>query len=596
MSSLTRRRLTRRIKLLAASFILAVSVGVVWLTGLISLDFFLGEVERRAEATLAVQAAVLEKLLDKFRLMAPLMARGPDAAEIVINRDAARGKQVAAIAAGMAGAEEVWFLDRNGDVIVSSTNNDLTATGNGKAAIRVVFRQAIQGQLGRQLLPGTQNRPASYVFASAVREHDAVAGVIAVRVGLADVEQAWALSKDPIVALDPSGSVVVTNVPAWRGKQFSELSEEANVVVSRGDGELTEVMKLTDRSRGKSHLQLATRLPALDWSVVILADTTEARRQSARAMVIAILLCIIAGGAVWAMLARREETARRHRRDKASSLRLERRVRSRTADLRKANAQLEQEVRDRLQAEADLRLAQAELVQAAKLATLGKMSAALSHEYNQPLAAIRSDAEIAEMLITRGSPDKALGNLSRIGSMVARMAEIARTLKGFSRRSGTDIRPVSLRQAIDEALLLVMPQIKRSGVSLETSLPEEDIVVAGGRIRLEQVIVNLMTNALDAVRDRPNPQIDLRLEQVGDRVTLTVTDNGKGIDAETLPHIFDPFFTTKETGAGLGLGLSIAYKIVHDFSGTLTAGNTDEGGAEFTIRLPVAGEKTIAAE
>lgn len=596
MSSLTRRRLTRRIKLLAASFILAVSVGVVWLTGLISLDFFLGEVERRAEATLAVQAAVLEKLLDKFRLMAPLMARGPDAAEIVINRDAERGKQVAAIAAGMAGAEEVWFLDRNGDVIVSSTNNDLIATGSGRAAIRVVFRQAIQGQLGRQLLPGTQTRPASYVFASAVREHDAVAGVIAVRVGLSDVEQAWALSKDPIVALDPSGSVVVTNVPAWRGRPFSELMEEANVVVSHGDGELTEVMKLTDRARGKSHLQLATRLPALDWSVVILADTTEARRQSARAMVIALLLCIIASGAVWAMLARREEMARQHRRDKAASLRLERRVRSRTADLREANAQLEQEVRDRLQAEADLRLAQAELVQAAKLATLGKMSAALSHEYNQPLAAIRSDAEIAEMLIARGSPEKALGNLSRIGSMVARMAEIARTLKGFSRRSGTDIRPVSLRQAIDEALLLVMPQIKRSGVTLKTSLPKEEIVVAGGRIRLEQVIVNLMTNALDAVRDLPAPRVELRLEQLGDQVILTVTDNGKGIDAETLPHIFEPFFTTKETGAGLGLGLSIAYKIVHDFSGTLTARNTDEGGAEFTIRLPVAGEKTIAAE
>ncbi|WP_417678139.1 ATP-binding protein [Roseibium sp.] len=596
MSSLTRRRLTRRIKLLAASFILAVSVGVVWLTGLISLDFFLGEVERRAEATLAVQAAVLEKLLDKFRLMAPLMARGPDAAEIVLNRDAARGKQVAAIAAGMAGAEEVWFLDRNGDVIVSSTNNDLIATGSGRAAIRVVFRQAIQGQLGRQLLPGTQTRPASYVFASAVREHDAVAGVIAVRVGLADVEQAWALSKDPIVALDPSEAVVVTNVPAWRGRPFSELTEEANVVVAHGDNELTEVMKLTDRARGKSHLQLATRLPALDWSVVILADTTEARRQSARAMVIALLLCIIAGGAVWAMLARREEMARRHRRDKAASLRLERRVRSRTADLRQANAQLEQEVRDRLQAEADLRLAQAELVQAAKLATLGKMSAALSHEYNQPLAAIRSDAEIAEMLIARGSPDKALGNLSRIGSMVARMAEIARTLKGFSRRSGTDIRPVSLRQAIDEAMLLVMPQIKRSGVTLKTSLPKEEIVVAGGRIRLEQVIVNLMTNALDAVRDLPAPRVELRLEQLGDQVILTVTDNGKGIDAETLPHIFEPFFTTKETGSGLGLGLSIAYKIVHDFSGTLTARNTDEGGAEFTIRLPVAGEKTIAAE
>lgn len=548
MSSLTRRRLAKRIKLVAVGSILAVSLGIIWLTGVISLEFFLGDIQRRADATLAVQAAVLEKLLDKFRLMAPLMARGPDTAEIVVTGNAALGKQVAAIAAGMAGAEEVWFLDLNGNVIVSSINSKLAETSGGKAAIPGVFRQAMQGRLGRQLLPGTSNRPASYVFASAVRKNDLVAGVIAVRVGLGDVEQAWALSKDPIVAMDADGTVVVTNVSEWRGRSFSGLAGDVGATVSRSDGELVEAVKFSSRANGQSHLQLTTNLPALGWSVVIVADTSEARRQSARAMVIALLLCIIAGGIVWAMLARREELALRLRRDKAEALRLERRVRSRTSELRKANARLEQEVRDRLQAEADLRQAQAELVQAAKLATLGKMSAALSHEYNQPLAAIRSDAEIAEMLIARGVPEKALANLSRIGGMVARMAEIARTLKGFTRRSGTEISPVSLRQAIDEALLLLMPQIKRSGVTLEAYMPEDDIIVAGGRIRLEQVVMNLVANALDAVKDRPNPWIELRLEVKGDQAMLTVTDSGEGIDAETLPQIFEPFFTTKEVG------------------------------------------------
>lgn len=596
MSSLSRRRLAKRVKLFAVGSILAVSLAIVWLTGIISLEFFLGDVQRRAEATLAVQAAVLEKLLDKFRLMAPLMARGPDAAEIVATGNADLGKQVAAIAAGMAGAEEVWFLDLQGHVIVSSNTISRGETSGGQAAVPVVFRQAIEGRLGRQLLPGTQDHPASYVFASAVRDHDRVAGVIAVRVGLGDVEQAWALSKDPIIALDSADKVVVTNKPEWRGRRFSDLAEETIRKIPRGEGDFSGFFRLYGKSPGKTRLQLSTNLPALGWSVAILADTSEARRQSARAMVIALLLCVIAGGVVWAMLERREELARRLRRDRAEALRLERTVRSRTSELRQANAQLEQEVRDRLQAEADLHQAQAELVQAAKLATLGKMSAALSHEYNQPLAAIRSDAEVAEMLIARGTPEKATANLSRIGGMVARMAEIARTLKGFTRRSGTDIQPVSLRQVIDEAVLLVMPQMKRSAVALATHLPETDIIVSGGRIRLEQVVVNLLSNAVDAVKDQPDPRIELKLALEGNQAVLTVTDSGKGIDSETLPQIFEPFFTTKESGAGLGLGLSIAYKIVHDFSGTMTARNADLGGAEFTVRLPIAGENTLAAE
>ncbi len=594
MSSLIRRR-TSRAKLLAAGTILAATAVIVWLTGVTSLRFVLADVERRSEATLAVQAAVLESLLDKFRLMAPLLARGPDAAAIISNENAPLGKHVAAVAAGMAGAEEVWFLDRDGRVIATSLNDDLAGTSGDSSAIQIAFDEAMLGQLGRQFLPGTPLRPASYVFASPVRGKTDVAGVLAVRVNLAAVEQSWALSKEPIVALDALGSVLVTNNAAWRGRDFDKITANLNLVSRSGDS-LTEFITLNRRPRGTSHLQLATNLPALGWSVLIMADTTEARRQSARAMVIAFLLCIIAGGAIWAMLSRRDNQARQHRRDRASALRLERRVRSRTAELRLANAQLEQEVRDRLQAEADLRQAQAELVQAAKLATLGQMSAALSHEYNQPLAAIRSDTEIAEMLIARGTPEKAVSNLSRISSMVGRMAEIARALKGFTRRSGTDIKPVSLRHVVDEALLLLMPQIKQSAVSLKAHLPDEDIIVAGGRIRLEQVVLNLVSNALDAVKDRDDPRIELTLDQSGGHAIMTIRDNGTGIDPKVLPEIFDPFFTTKDVGAGLGLGLSIAYKIVHDFSGSLTVRNAEDGGAEFTIRLPVSTEKTLAAE
>lgn len=590
----TQRRLARRLKIFAVVATLVGGTGVVWVTGTTSLGFFLGEVRTRATANLAVQAAVLEGLLDKFRLMAPLLARSPEIARIVVEKDEDAGNQLAAVAAGMAGAEEVWLLSVAGDLI--ATSNKERNINRTAGLIPDAFEDALRGQLGRELLPGSSSKPASYVFASQVRSGERVTGVLAVRVSLAYVEQAWALSKDPIVAVDSQGQVVVTNVPDWRSKKLEGLVGAETPGLVSTTATPADFNRLADRGISRSRMDLAAPLPVLGWRVMIFADTTEARRQSARAMVIALLMCVIVLGFIWIWLSRREEFSRRQRLDKAAALRLERRVRTRTAELSAANSRLEQEVRDREQAEAELRQTQAELVQAAKLATLGKMSAALSHEYNQPLAAIRSDAEVAEMLIARGMPEKALANLTRIGGMVGRMAEIARTLKGFTRRSGTDIKPVSLRQVIDEALLLLMPQIKQSGVLLETELPEADIIVAAGQIRLEQVVVNLMSNALDAVKGRTGACVRLALVEMDGYAVLSVSDNGPGIAEDVLPQIFDPFFTTKEVGAGLGLGLSIAYKIVHDFSGTLTAVNGDTGGACFVMRLPVAGTATLAAE
>ncbi|SHM87409.1 sensor histidine kinase [Roseibium suaedae] len=594
MSMFTQRRLARRLKIFAVIAVLVAGTGVVWITGTTSLGFFLSEVRTRATANLAVQSAVLEGLLDKFRLMAPLLARSPEIARIVSEADEETGSQLSAVAAGMAGAEEVWMLSARGDLI--ATSNKERNINRSASLIPVAFEDALRGQLGRELLPGSTTTPASYVFASQVRSGDQVTGVLAVRVSLAYVEQAWALSKDPIVAVDSSGLVVVTNVSQWRGKNLEDLGHTEKLSVIDTSPNPVNFNRLADRGISRSRMELAAPLPVLGWRVMTFADTTEARRQSARAMVISLLLCVIVLGFVWIWLSRREEFGRRQRLDRAAALRLERRVRTRTAELSAANAQLEQEVRDREQAEAELRQAQAELVQAAKLATLGKMSAALSHEYNQPLAAIRSDAEVAEMLIARGMPEKALANLTRIGGMVGRMAEIARTLKGFTRRSGTEIKPVSLRQVIDEALLLLMPQIKQSGVAFETDLPADDIIVSAGQIRLEQVVVNLMTNALDAVKGRKDACVRLSMAVEDGHAVLSVTDNGPGISEDVLPQIFDPFFTTKDVGAGLGLGLSIAYKIVHDFSGTLTAVNGPSGGASFTMRLPVAGTQTLAAE
>ncbi|MCV0425255.1 MAG: sensor histidine kinase [Roseibium sp.] len=584
----------RKLKMMIGAATVLVALVILLLSGLASLRLSLAESETRAEANLAVQTAVLERLLDKFRLLSPLLARGPDIAQLLAQKEQVTHPGIAAIAAGMSGAEEIWLMDTSGRVVVSSQDAVPAGAVGGAERIPRAFEQARQGQLGRELIPGTPESPSNYVFASPLRADDHFVGVLAVRVSLDDVEQAWALSKDPILALDRSGRVVVTNIAAWRGKVAEQIQPGLDIADLSLLGRLN--LLLPAAGGAKSHMQLTSNLPVLGWEVRTLVDIEDARRQSSWAMLIALLVCVITAGGLWFLITRREEFVREERRSRASALRLERRVQSRTAELRKANALLEQEVREREQAEANLRLTQAELVQAAKLATLGRMSAALSHEYNQPLAAIRSDAEIAEMLIERGRAGEAKGNLARIGGMVKRMAEIAKTLKGFTRKSGTDIKPVSLRQVIDEAMLLLQPQIKQNEVRLELALPQHDIIVKGGRIRLEQVVINLLANAVDAVNGRANPEVRLSLHREEEEAVLRVSDNGTGIDEDVLPQIFDPFFTTKDVGAGLGLGLSIAYKIVHDFSGSLKAANRVDGGAEFTMRLPVADEKLLAAE
>lgn len=581
-----------------AAVLIAVCAVTVWLAGSLSSRFFLADVVTGSQATLAVQSGALERLLDKFRLMTPLLARSPDAEMILVEGTSKTDAKVASFSAGMSGAEEVWFLDRNGSSIVSSSSGPDAVAALGSSAIPEAFEQALQGQLGREVLSGDGESPASYVFASGIRSGDELDGVVAVRVSLADVEQEWALSKDPIVAVDQAGVVLVSNVAAWRGRRLSGLIAERTepAILDTLETETVKLVTVDGNPPGDTFARLETSLPVLGWDVLIFADTSGARAQSAKAMLIAVLLLVIVVGGLAILVERRSRLVRRMRDDKAAALRLERRVRSRTAALTRANTLLEQEVVDRQQAEEELRHTQAELVQAAKLATLGQMSAALSHEYNQPLAAIKTNAENAVQFIELGKTEVAAGNLVKIGGLADRMAEIARTLKGFTRKSGTDTRPVSLKQVVAEALVLLMPQLKQSGVELTKLIPEEDIIVEAGRIRLEQVIVNLVSNALDAVKDVINPKVMLSLEVVDERVVLRVTDNGPGIPDDVLPSIFDPFFTTKDVGAGLGLGLSIAYKIVHDFSGTLTAHNLDDGGAAFIMKLPIKAAQPAAAE
>jgi two-component system C4-dicarboxylate transport sensor histidine kinase DctB len=283
---------------------------------------------------------------------------------------------------------------------------------------------------------------------------------------------------------------------------------------------------------------------------------------------------------------KKQETALREARS-----RLEQRVDERTADLMATNIRLQAEIEERAKAEDALRQTQDQLVQAAKLASLGQMSASISHELNQPLAAIRTYADNARKLLGRDRTDDANWNLLQIGFLTDRMARISSQLKAFSRKASGTSESVSLSEAVRVTVEIAAAAVKKAGVRLTVSEIPADVKVWADRLQLEQVLLNLVTNGVQAAADSEHREVSIQVAAEGDRVKLLVADSGPGIASAHMNETFDPFFTTKE--AGLGLGLSICQQLVESMNGSLSAANAADGGAVFILTLPVAGADNV---
>jgi two-component system C4-dicarboxylate transport sensor histidine kinase DctB len=264
-----------------------------------------------------------------------------------------------------------------------------------------------------------------------------------------------------------------------------------------------------------------------------------------------------------------------------------------SAELRQLNAALQREIAERERAEKNLQVAEQTLQQSSKLAVMGEMSASVSHELNQPLAAMKTYLAGARLLLQRKRPEEALSSFQRIDDLIERMGAITRQLKSYARKGGDAVEPIDVKASISSALAMMEPQLRRREIRIVTSLPREPLLVMADKVRLEQVLINLLRNALDATKDVRIPEIRV-IATGGQSVTVTVRDNGPGI--VDLERLFEPFYTTKAPGDGVGLGLAISSSIVNDFGGRLTARNGREGGAVFEMTLPALSAGQQAAE
>ena len=524
-------------------------------------------------AQLALFSANLRTELEKHRAVPFVMVHDRAVIELLSdpNPDAAiaMNRKLEAIADALP-ASAVYLMDARGTTIAASNWKRPDSFVGENFAFRPYFRSAMQTGEGHHFALGTTSLVPGYYTAHRVVAENRTLGVLVLKVAFDTLEAGWREAMPRVAVTDRDGLVFITNVDSWRFRSLpTELTNEpvpagADPVPWRLDPHGGDIVTVEENRQRRPYIMLSTALPDGDWTLHLLTrlEPAYARARQAALLAAGAVALLVMGGLLIAQ--------RRHA------------MQERLAIQEEARVELERRV---AAAAAELRARENELVQAAKLAALGQMSAGIAHEINQPLAAIRTFADNAAVLLERGKTGMVRDNLLEIAALIDRMAAITRHLKGFARRASGTRSAVDMAAAVRQVLTLLEARRRRDDVTVMLNMPDGPVWVIGEDVRLQQVLVNLFTNAGDAMRGRPVRRLHLDMTQEEESVVLTVRDTGAGIAADDLRRMFVPFFTTKEAGEGLGLGLSISHGIVRDFGGTISASNHPEGGALFTLRL-----------
>jgi two-component system, NtrC family, C4-dicarboxylate transport sensor histidine kinase DctB len=596
---------------------------VLGLTLLPSIErFYLKRAATEAQVTLRIAVEGLRSTLDRFAPLPKLLAERPILSELLKDPEN-QGllpyvNEQLRLTAQSLGVSDVYLMDIGGTTIAASSyRKELSFVGRN-FSFRPYFQQAIDGGLGQFFALGTTSGERGYFLASPVLDKSRIIGVIAIKFLVDPFEVSWRGGTSEIIVTDLSDVVFMSSRPEWRFRTLSPL-KPADLERIRADRQYPEdqliPMKVETEALDDEHSLLrlgetdpeafvvnSTLLSDVGWRVWLLTPAGAARSQALIALSLVGLLILLMGLTTTVILQRNARAREREVERRAAQEELERRVDQRTTDLNDANARLRTEIDERTATETRLRRTQKELVQAGKLAALGQMSAALSHEINQPLTAVKSYADNAAAYLDRKRISEARENVTRISQMADRMAALSGHLRNFARRPQETVGPVDLSLVLDDALGLMETGIAKASATVERAEATRECVwVTGGRLRLQQVFVNLISNALDAMETSRSPIIEIDLERPApDRVRVLVRDRGAGLSDDVVGQVFDPFFTTKTPGKGLGLGLSISYNIIEDFGGHLSAGNRDDGGAWFAVDLSVAAapqdEQGVAAQ
>ena len=559
---------------IAAVVLLALAIVTVAVTNTLLTARYTKATRNAAEVRLALHTGNLLAELRKAQVVPLLLSRDPELIGALSSDDYTMTSQRLISYADEIGSGSLMLLDEDGRTVAATDRSRLGESHRGDPYF--VQAQRARGTVFTEV--DLETGASSFYYARKLVSDRRTVGVIVVGVDLSQFESRWNGISDAVMVTSSEGEVLLATEPRWRGRSEAEalaaLSPPSAIDRAIQAASDWVSLPLDAYFSGDGVIRSEARIPFQGWQMTVFT-----RYSSVRERVNAVLALEITGFAVLLAL-----TFYLSSRKASTRVRLFQRE---SAELRRLNERLSREIAERERAQADLSAAEATLQQSSKLAALGEMSAAVSHELNQPLAAMKTYLAGARLLLQRKRADEALSSFQRIDDLIERMGAITRQLKSYARKGGEAFEPVDLRAAVSSALSMMEPQLKARSVTITRNVPREPVMVRADRLRLEQVIINLLRNALDATKGVPEPQVDLLLA-AGRNASLSVRDNGHGIT--DLDSLFEPFYTTKAPGDGVGLGLAISSGIVSDFGGRLTARNAPSGGAVFEVQLPVLSE------
>ncbi|SFI68101.1 sensor histidine kinase [Celeribacter neptunius] len=568
---------TGRLALLA---FVAGAVGVIWFTNLFLTDRYTTVTRSRAEVRQALYAGNLMSELQRNSIVPTLLSRDPVLVGALTSNDFQQTSQHLISYVEEIGAAGITLLDESGRV-VGATDRALLGTNNRQSPN---FVDALRSNDTIFKAMQLDNGAYEFSYSRRIDVNGALAGVIVVKVDLARFEKSWAGISDAVIVVNSEGNIILSTEPRWRSKLEAEAlaTRDAPTAIERAFQLTTDWSTHPNDAYlgGEAVMRLESRIPFRGWRMISFTTYASVRERVNGFLALEIMgFAILLSGAFYLTSRRAVSRAGLFQRE--------------SAELRQLNAALQREIAERKRAEKSLEVAEQTLAQSSKLAVLGEMSAAVSHELNQPLAAMKTYLAGARLLIKRKRSEEALASFGRIDDLIERMGAITKQLKSYARKGSDHLQQIDLRDCVASALSMMEPQFKQGSVEIIRTLPPEPVVVDGDRVRLEQVLVNLLRNAFDASNASDEPQIEI-IVAGGTQASVTVRDNGSGIkDLETL---FEPFYTTKAPGDGVGLGLAISSGIVAELGGRLMARNRPTGGAAFEMILPLSQEGREAAE
>jgi two-component system C4-dicarboxylate transport sensor histidine kinase DctB len=602
------RRMRRAWLLYCVSAAVLASVAL-WVSGEVARRFAATSLEVQARTDADLSAALLRAVLEKQRALPLVLAQDTALVEALATGNGAAlaplNRKLEGLAIGTQAAV-IYVIGKDGVAASASNWREPTSFVGNDYRFREYFQKAMSDGKAEHFALGSVSKKPGLYISQRVDGASGPLGVVVVKLEFDQVEAAWSASLKPTYVTDSRGIVLITSIPSWRFMTVGEIAADALVAIREslqfGEAPLRPLpFRKTGEQDGASlveavmpgstgateFLDLQTAVPTTAWTLQHLVQTApffDAAIREGRVLALLGLLPILAAGAL--VLRRRHAASLRFSEALQAREELERRVSERTADLSQARDRLQMEIIDHRNTEHTLQAVQQDLVQANRLAILGQVAAGVAHEINQPVATIRAYADNARVFLERGQGASASENMANIAALTERIGAITDELRALSRKGRRDAEPTPLRGVIEGAVQLLRSRFAGRMETLDIALPPPELLVMGMRIRLEQVLINLLQNAFEAIGDKQaDGRVEVRFEVAGESVSVAVSDNGPGMSPEILQGLFIPFNTSKESG--LGLGLVISKDILADYGGRIAVSSSD-AGSRFTVHLKKA--------